>query len=262
VLVCDEVTVRHAGRPALDRVTVSAGPGQILGLVGPNGAGKTTLLQVACGVLEPGGGRVTVDGADLATLGPRERARRIAVVPQSARLPGDFTALETVLLGRAAHWRWDCRDRPADVEAARAAMRRTRTDALAARRLGELSGGERQLVLLARALAQEARYLLLDEPTAHLDLRHESMILELLHELAAGDRLAIVIALHDLALAARHADVVVLLGAGQVVAAGEPAKVLTAERLGGVYGIEVRVVREPATGSLIIVPESRRRAGE
>ncbi|MBI4606452.1 MAG: ABC transporter ATP-binding protein [Planctomycetes bacterium] len=252
MLKVEGITVCYGARTALEDASLEVRPGEILALIGPNGSGKSTLIRAASGVIAPRRGRVTADGEDVHGLRPALRARKLAVVPQAVSLPEAFTARETVLLGRTAYLGWLGHETPADREAAAAAMERTRTAGLAARRLGDLSGGERQLVLVARALAQRARFLLMDEPTAHLDLRHEAAILGLARELAHSDGLGVLVALHDLNLAARHADRAALLDAGRIAATGSPAEVLTPERLSAAYGTEVEVVRHPDTGLPVV----------
>lgn len=253
MLSVESVTLGYAGRPVLEGISASVRPGEVVILIGPNGAGKSTLIRAASGVLRPLAGRVLVDDQDVHTLRPNERAKRIAVVPQAASLPDSFTAHFTVLLGRTCHVGWMAKERPEDQAAATSAMRRTATETLASRRLGELSGGERQLVIVARALAQAPRYLLLDEPTAHLDLRHEASILRLMKDLAR-DGIGVLAALHDLNLAARSADRIVLLAGGRVMASGAPEDVLTEENLSEAYATPVRVFHDPVGGARTIFP--------
>ncbi len=241
--------LRYGAREVLRDVNLSAAAGEVVALIGPNGAGKSTLIRGASGLLKPAAGRVTLDGRPLHGLSPRIRARLVAVVPQAAQFPEAFTVEDTVLLGRTAYLGWVGRESDADRRIARAAMERAAVAPLADRRLGEISGGELQLALIARALAQEAPVLLLDEPTAQLDLRHETRILGMVRDLAHRDRRAVIIALHDLNLAARFADRIGLLGGGRLQALGAPAEVLTAETLSAAYGIPVQVVPHPVLGT-------------
>ncbi|WP_447974040.1 ABC transporter ATP-binding protein [Nitrospira sp. Kam-Ns4a] len=244
--VCD-------GYVLVDGVDLSIAPGEFIGLVGPNGAGKTTLLRLLAKLLEPSGGAVLLEGADLARLAQREVARRVAVVPQTAvAVDFAFPVLDVVLMGRFPHRR---RFEPLTAEddaLARQAMRETDTTALADRLMTELSGGERQRVVLARSLTQRPRLLLLDEPTASLDLSHQLRVLRLVRQLVETERIATVAALHDLQMASRFCDRVLILKRGALVAAGKPAEVFTPERLADVFGIVARVAPDPLTGGLAI----------
>lgn len=231
----------------LDGVSLSAAPGLALGLIGPNGAGKTTVLRLATGYLRPAAGRVTLFGRDVNAYGRREAARLVALVPQEAPSGLPFTAGELVLMGRAPYHAGLGFEGPADLAAADAAMVRTGIRHLADRPLDALSGGERRRVLLARALAQAPRLLLLDEPTSHLDLGHQQALVELVRALT-GEGVAVVAVWHDLTLAAAASDRLALLAGGRVLAAGEPAAVLTPETIAAAYSCEVLVDRHPVTG--------------
>ena len=231
----------HAGF-VIDGVDVTARPGRVLGLIGPNGSGKTTLLRLLHGALRSPTGQVTVDGR--ARLSPRESARRMAVVVQETGGETALTVAEMVLLGRGPHLSTFQRTGAADHEVAARCLDRVGATHLAARPFAGRSGGERQRVLIARALAQEATHLLLDEPTNHLDIRFQHEILRLVRDLGTCS----VVVLHDLNLAARYCDDVVLLGGGKVVAAGTAAEVLDPGILEPVYGIGMR--RVDVDGSL------------
>jgi len=252
MLSLNNIIVRYGLHDVLRDVTLTVNPGEVVALIGPNGAGKSTLIRAASGVLVPVHGRVTIDGMELSRLPPDERARRVAVVPQAARLPEAFTTFDTVLMGRTAYLGWLGRESAADHAIARAALERTCTAALADRRIGELSGGEQQRVLIARALAQAAPVLLLDEPTAHLDLKHQSGILDLVRGLAHDAGHAVLVALHDLNLAAHFADRVALLADGRLHGVGRPAEVLTAATLSHAYDIPIDVTAHPRYNTLLI----------
>ncbi len=254
-LALEEVRFRFDSRAPwlLDGVSLSVAPGRTLGLIGPNGAGKTTVLRLATGYLAPAAGRVTLFGRDVGTYGRREAARLVGLVPQEAPVGLPFTAGELVLMGRAPYRSGLGFERPADVAAAEAAMVRTGVRHLADRPLDALSGGERRRVLLARTLAQAPRLLLLDEPTSHLDLGHQQALVHLVRTLA-GEGVAVVAVWHDLTLAAAASDRLALLAGGRVVAAGEPAAVLTPEAIRAAYGCEVLVDRHPATGRPRVTP--------
>ncbi|MFO7168646.1 MAG: ABC transporter ATP-binding protein, partial [Chloroflexota bacterium] len=203
-LVLDNVTAGYRGEPVVRGVSLAVAAGEVLGLIGPNGAGKTTLLRAIDGTLAPQRGSVLLGGEDLHRLSALERAKRVAVVPQGLQLPEGFSVAEVVLMGRNPHLPPLGAEQPQDYRIAEEAMRRTGVLELARRRVGEISGGEQQRVLIARALAQQPRLLLLDEATAHLDLRHQAAIMGLVRRLARTG-LAVVAALHDLNLAALYA---------------------------------------------------------
>lgn len=241
---------------ALRGVSLSVAPGEILGLVGPNGSGKTTLIRAVVGAIKPVAGEVRVLGQDVSGLSQRERALRAAVVSQEPLLPGAFTALEIVLMGRTPHLRLLQNEGGADLAAVERAMRATKTWDLAHRPVGELSGGERQRVVVARALAQEAPLLLLDEPTAHLDLGHQAAVLDLVRNTSREGHRGVLAVVHDLTMAARYCDRLVLLAAGAVVGQGSPEDVLRADILSGVYGVPVDVFPHPRTGRPVVAPSA------
>jgi len=244
-------------RVALRDVSLDLAPGELLGLVGPNGSGKTTLIRSVTGAVPPVAGRIRISGEDAARLSQRELARRVAVVPQNPRLPDAFTVLDIVLMGRTPHLRLLQTEGPADLSAARRAMLATDTWALADRRIGELSGGERQRVVVARALAQEAPLLLLDEPTAHLDIGHQAAVLELMRAFCRAEGKAVLAAVHDLTLAAQYCHRLVMLHQGQVVATGNPSEVLRADLLERVYQARVHVFLNPQNGRPVVAPWPR-----
>ena len=237
----DGLTVTLGGRAVVQDVSTRVERGSWIALVGPNGAGKTSLLRAVAGLL-PCDGEVTLLGDPSSALDRRERARRLAVVPQDPETPPWLTVAEYVLLGRTPYLGPLARESADDRDAAARALARLDLEPFAERTLGTLSGGERQRVVVARALAQEASIVLLDEPTAALDIGHQQQALELLDTLRAADSLTLVAAMHDLTLAALYADRVLLLSEGRIVADGAPAEVLTEEALAAHYGVSVRVV--------------------
>jgi iron complex transport system ATP-binding protein len=249
------VTVELGGRPVVDRVDVDVADGEWVALIGPNGAGKTTLLR-ALARLVPFAGEIAIDGRPLAELSRGELARLVAVVPQEPSTPPWMTVAEYVLLGRTPHLGPLAKEGARDREAAARALARLDLLAFVDRRLGTLSGGEKQRVVVARALAQEAAIVLLDEPTAALDIGHQQQALDLLDGLRAESGLTLVAAMHDLTLAAQYADRMVLLDGGRVVADGAPTEVLTAPVIARHYGAAIDVV--PVGDRIAIVP---RRAG-
>ena len=235
------LTVAVRERTLVDGASWNAPAGQLTALVGPNGAGKSTMLRAIAGVVPERARResaVILDGEQLDTMAPRERARRVALVEQAADAVPQLTARETVRLGRTPHHRM-LGFSIGDERHVDAALLEAGAGELADRHVGELSGGELQRVHLARALAQQARLLLLDEPTSHLDVARQLELLALVRRLAA-DR-PVVMTVHDLALAATHADRVVLVHRGRVVAEGTPEAVLTADRIRSVYGVHASI---------------------
>jgi iron complex transport system ATP-binding protein len=247
------VGVTLGARAVLDGVDLAVAPGELVVLAGRNGAGKTTLLRVAAGLVPAARGEVRLLGAPLETLSRRAIAQRLALVPQETAVPFAFSARELVLMGRSPHLGLLGFETRADLAAAEAALERVGVAALADRAVPTLSGGERQLVMVARALAQEAPVLLLDEPTAHLDLAHRLALVALLRELARAGR-AVLLVSHDLGAAARAADRVAFLHAGRIAAAGPPAQVLAPALLREVYGVEADVVAHAA--GPVVVPRS------
>ncbi len=243
-------------RTALRGISLSVAPAEVLGLVGPNGSGKTTLIRAVTGMITPASGVVRLLGDDVAALSQRERALRAAVVPQHPLLPDAFTALEIVLMGRTPHLRLLQNEGAADLMAVERAMCATGTWEFADRPAGELSGGERQRVVVARALAQEAPLLLLDEPTAHLDLGHQAGVLDLMRRRCREERRGVLAVVHDLTLAARYCDRLVLLSAGKVAAEGRPEEVLRSDVLTKVYGAPVDVFPHPRTGLPVVAPSA------
>ncbi len=239
----DGITADYRGRTALRDVDVAIARGERVALVGPNGAGKSTLLRVLAGVLRPVRGSVELDGTPLARLDRPAIARRLAVVPQQVTLPFATTVEEVVGLGRLPHEDPFRGSRPADRAAISAAIERVGVGHLLGRDARELSLGERQLVLLALAVAQAAPVLLLDEPTVHLDLRHQVGAMELLVDLNERDGTTILAVLHDLGLAAHFFPRLILLDRGEVVADGTPTEVLTTERIRDVFGVDPEFVR-------------------
>jgi cobalamin transport system ATP-binding protein len=250
------IEVRYRRGPAVVRgVSLAVEAGESLALVGPNGSGKTTLLRAVSGAVPVASGTVRVEGRLQKELGRTELARRLAVVPQRAEFAFDYTAEEVVAMGRIPHLGVLGIEGRADRAAIEEALQRTGIGALRGRSVHELSGGEVQLTLIARALAQQARILLLDEPTSSLDLGHQHEVLEVLRAQSRTCGLTTVLVTHDLNLAAREAGRVVLFRAGVVVAEGRPAEVLTAERIREVYGAPVEVHATPGRPEVpLIVP--------
>jgi len=249
------LTVCYGDFTALHKVSFGVSAGEVVGLIGPNGAGKTTLIKALSGILPVKAGSARIQGKDLFRLSTRERASRLAVVPQARSLPADFTVWQTVFMGRTPYLGWLGTPSPQDNERASWALARTSTLELADRVIGELSGGEQQGVLLARALAQDAPVLLLDEPTTYLDLKHQSVLLKLVYELAHEHGIAVLMVLHDLNLVSLHADRVALMVEGKLRALGTPREVITPESLAEAYGLPLKVIAHPEYGTPLILPE-------
>ncbi len=235
----------------LDRVDLRAEHGQFVGLIGPNGAGKSTLLRALSNVLGYQEGAVSLHGAELKSLRAREVAEILALVPQIAPYTQGFTAFELVLMGRYPHLGRFQVEGKEDARISRDAMRLTETEAFADRTLDTLSGGERQRVFLARAIAQQPSILLLDEPTANLDILHQLKILSLVRDLV-DDGLTAIAAIHDLNLAARYCDRLVLLSEGRVLTEGPPQDVLTPETIESAFAVKAACYRDPISGALAI----------
>ncbi|MGE5071867.1 MAG: heme ABC transporter ATP-binding protein [Anaerolineae bacterium] len=259
MLSISELTVSYGRRRVLRGVSLRVAAGEVLALIGPNGSGKSTLIRAVSGVVPVESGRVEVGGRALSGLSVMERARHLSVVPQARNMPPAFSVYESVLLGRTPYLGWLGRAGEKDHERVRYALERTQLTALAERMVGELSGGEQQRVLLARALAQDTAVLLLDEPTTHLDLQHREALVHLVRELARAKQLAVLMVLHDLNLASLYADRVSLLVDGEIQGTGTPEEVLTEATLSRVYHVPVHVMPHPEYGNPLILPDGRNR---
>ncbi len=252
-LACRGVTVRYGDRVVLEQVDLELRSGEVLALVGPNGAGKSTLVAVLSGDLAPAEGQVLLDGAPLGQWSTVEVALRRAVLLQQTAMSFPFTVLQAVRMGRSP---WEAAGID-DVDGDRIvaeSMARTDVVQFADRVFMSLSGGERARAALARVLAQDTHVLLLDEPTAALDIRHQEQVLTVAGRLAAEGR-AVAVVMHDLGLAAAHADRVAVLSGGRILAEGPPGAVLTSELLSQVYECPIEVLRHPRTDALLVVPQ-------
>lgn len=248
-----DVVVSFGDHRVLDGVSLTASEGELLTLVGPNGAGKTTLLRTINGYLTPDRGEVSIDGTAVAGLSPREIGQLVATVPQSTSINFKFSVRDLVAMGRTPHRR---RLSPvhsnlsAPIERA---LDRTDTAQFADRPVNELSGGQRQRVLVARALAQETPALILDEPTANLDINHQMRLLSLIEDLVAEGK-TVIAAIHDLDLAARVSDRIALLADGELATVGAPEAVLTADQIEAAFDVSTTVTDHPVTDSRIVTP--------
>jgi iron complex transport system ATP-binding protein len=254
-----DVRDAHDGRAALvlDEVSLEVKRGTIVGLLGPNGSGKTTLLRIVSGILPPLAGRVWIGGQPIERLTRRELARRIAIVPQETQSTFDFSVMDMVLMGRYPHLGSFELEGAADQSIAREALTATGTAGLEARAFATLSGGEKQRVIIASALAQASEMLLLDEPTAALDLRYQIEIAALLRRLNAERGTTMIVSTHDLNLAASLCDHIVLLQSGRVLADGATGETLTAENIRKLYDVDADVQFHPRAGHLTVVPIAR-----
>jgi len=258
MIAVDSLTVRAGSATLVRSAAFAVSRGEWVSILGPNGAGKTTLLRALAGLVEFAGS-VVVAGSDARRLSRRALGKVVAFVPQQPVVPAGLTVREYVLLGRTPHLGYLAQEGAADLAAASAALERLDLGAFAARPVGSLSGGELHRALVARALAQEAPILLLDEPTASLDIGHQQTVLELVDHLRRESGLTVLATMHDLSLAAQYGDRTLLLERGRIVADGMPADVLTEGALAGLYGTNVRLVHEG--GTLAGVVPLRRRVG-
>lgn len=241
VLNVKDVVFAYSGVKILDRISLELERSEVLGVIGPNGTGKSTLIRCMNRVLRPQSGTVTLDGVDIQDMTRVEIARKLGYVPQSSKNSFPATVFDTILMGRRPHGGW--RSSPRDVKKALEMLKLVGLEDLAMRDFTELSGGQQQKVVLARALVQEADVLLLDEPTSNLDIRQQLETMEIIRRLVEDRGISALMAVHDLNLAARYADRILMLKGGRVFDTGDPFSVLTAENIREVYGVEA-VVKE------------------
>ncbi len=239
------IIVNYGEIEILHGLSLTVEAGEVVSLIGPNGAGKTTLIRAISGVLPLQSGSVTIEEQDLATISIDERARLLAVVPQARKLPPEYSVQQAVLMGRTPYLGWLGNPGKTDYEKTKWAIDRTQISDFTERRVDELSGGEQQLVLVARALAQDSPVILLDEPTAHLDLRHQATILDLVHTLARERGLAVLMSLHDLNLVSLYSDRIALMSDGNILAFGSPNEVLIPQYLSDVYQVALDIIPHP-----------------
>jgi len=255
-LSLNRVSFSYNDTPVLHHIDLAVEKGEMVALLGPNGSGKTTLIKLMSGILKPSQGEIRLDGSGLGRMKRREVAQRVAVVPQQFSMPFAFTLREVVLLGRTPFLKPFADGRERDHRVVEQAIALIGVEELKERFFNELSGGERQKAILAMALAQEPKLLLLDEPTAHLDINHQVEILDLVRSLNREQGLTVVGAMHDLNLAALYFDRLILLKQGRIFAEGTPEKVLTEEIIREVFSASVQVTQHPVTKSphIIITP--------
>lgn len=242
--------------PVFDGVTLNIQKGEFLGILGPNGSGKSTLLKLISGTITPSSGKIFVEGRNLREIAHKERARRIAVVPQESQIPFSFSALEVVLMGRAPYLPLLGFESETDIELAKRAMKETDTLQFADRDIHDLSGGERQRVIVARSLAQGPSILLLDEPTTFLDIRHQVELSNLVKRKNKEDGLTVITVVHDINIASTFCDRILFLKDGEIVVDGTPDKVVTYANVKSVFNAEVYVGINDLTGKPYYVPFS------
>ncbi len=256
-LTIDGIDCSYGSVDVLKDVDFAVESGQFLGILGPNGSGKTTLLKSISRVLKPQKGTILIGDENVYKMKTVDVAKQMAVVPQSTPVSFDFTALEVVLMGRNPHMARFKMEGKKDLDIAKNSMQLTRTWEFADRPVTELSGGESQRVIIARALTQEPQILLLDEPTTHLDISNQLEIMDLIKRLCETKKLLIVAVFHDFNLAARYCDSIILLNDGKIVAAGKMNETLTSENVKKVFNVDTIVKKHPITGSLYVIPISR-----
>ena len=261
-LRAESLTLGYDGRVVIDGLNLEIPGGRITSIVGPNASGKSTLLRGLARLIRPESGRVTLDERDIRSYGAREFARRVAVLPQQPVSPDGVLVAELVARGRHPHRGWFGGRSSDDDRIVAEVLEATGTAELAGRAVSELSGGQRQRVWIAMALAQRADIVLLDEPTSFLDASHQLELLDLLTDSNREHGTTVVMVLHELNLAARYADHLVVVDGGRIVAQGEPADVMTAETVGDAFGLECVVTFDPVAGSPLVVPIGRFHRGE
>ncbi len=246
------ISTYYADLRALEDVNLSIGKGEFWGVIGPNGSGKSTLLRNISRVLKPSKGQVELNGKNLYSLSPREVAREIAFVPEDTLITFAFSCLEIVLMGRFPYIHRFALEGKGELLKAKRALKMAKAEDLSDRSINELSSGERQRIILARALCQEPRIMILDEPTSHLDVNYEVEIFEILKSLQKNSNMTVIAVLHDLNLALRYCDHFVLLDNGRVVVQGNASQVMKEDVISAVYGIGMRAIRDKETDVTLI----------
>lgn len=258
-LTVDDLTLGYGDRTVIRDIDLSVLPGKVTGIIGANACGKSTLLKSMSRLLKPASGHVLLDGKDVHSRPAKELARTLGLLPQAPIAPEGITVADLVGRGRHPHQGIMSRWSAADDEAVAFALDTTGTAALADRAVDELSGGQRQRVWIAMALAQQTDLMLLDEPTTFLDVAHQVEVLDLLTDLNGSAGITIVMVLHDLNLAARYCDQVVMIADGGVEAVGAPSEIFTEERVEKVFGLRSRIIEDPVSGTPLVLPIGRHR---
>ena len=250
------VCLGYGRKVVLKALTFHVMPGEVVGLIGPNGCGKSTIIKALSRIISPHSGKILLDGKDISQIPRRDLARLLGVVPQIPLLPSSFTAFEIVLMGRNPHLGLFQYEGSEELAITWRAMERTATQSLAERRVGELSGGEVQCIVIARVLAQETKAVLLDEPTANLDIGRQVEILDLIKGLCRESNLTVLAALHDLNLASQYCDRLVLINNGRIHAEGTPREVIIPQNIKEVYGTDGCVYTHPINGLPVVLLKS------
>lgn len=260
-LIVKDLEFCYTSRTILNKISLELHSREMLGVIGPNGSGKSTLIQCIDGLLKPKTGSILLDGNDLKNISRKEMAKKVGYVPQTtSRSFFPSTVLDTVLMGRRPHLGW--RSSNKDVKNVIGVLRLIGIEDLAMRDINELSGGQQQKVLIARAIAQDPSILLLDEPTSNLDIKHQLEVIEIIREKVMERNISAIMAVHDLNLAAKYTDRIVMMKDGKIFAAGMPDKVLTPENIRSVYGVVAEVINNNGTSPHIIPLRSLRRLGQ
>ncbi|MFC2038300.1 ABC transporter ATP-binding protein [Chloroflexota bacterium] len=255
-LETQNVSLAYGRNVVMKDLSFRVAPGEMVGLIGPNGSGKSTIIKALSHIIGPSKGKILIEGRDISGIPRGELARLLGVVPQMPLLPSTFSAFEIVLMGRNPHLGMFQYESADDMDITWQAMGRTLTQNLASRRIGELSGGEIQRIVVARVLAQQPKSILLDEPTANLDINHQVEILDLIKSLCQENNLAVVITLHDLNLAAQYCNRLLLINKGEVHSQGTPREVISPENIKEVYGAENCVYTHPVNGLPTVLLEA------
>jgi iron complex transport system ATP-binding protein len=261
-LEMQKVTLGYDHYPVMEDISFKVSPGELVGLIGPNGSGKSTIIKALCHILQAQSGKITIQRRDITRIPRRELARLVGVVPQLPLLPSTFTAFEIVLMGRNPHLGLFQSEGKYDWRLVQKAMAKTGTDHLANRHVNELSGGEIQSLLIARVLVQETKAILLDEPTANLDIGRQAEILDIIKGLCVESRLAVLAAVHDLNLAAQYCDRLLLVNERHIHAEGTPVEVITEGNIREVYGADNCVYQHPVNGLPVVLLGAHRNTGK
>ena len=258
-LETEKITLDYGQQPVIKDLSFQLHPGELLGLVGPNGCGKTSIIKSLSRVLTPSSGRILLDGKELTAISRNELARLIGVVPQNPYLPETFTVFEVVILGRNPYLGMFGAETTHDMAIVWQAMEKTSITHLAKRRIGELSGGEKQRVTIARVLAQEPQVILMDEPTANLDISQQQDILDLIAGMCGEKNIAGLIAIHDLNIAAQYCTRILMLKNGQMYTEGTPGEVITAENVREVFDADTTIYPHPENKLPMVLPNGNHR---
>ncbi len=257
----ENVSLGYRHHVILSELTFQVSPGQVVGIIGPNGSGKSTVIRALTRIIAPIKGRILLSGRDISRIERQRLARMLGVVPQLPLLPSAFTGFEIVLMGRNPHLGMFEHEKESDLNIAWESMELTGTQDLARRSVGELSGGQIQSLMIARALAQQTKAMLLDEPTANLDIGRQVDVLDLIKRLSRDKDLAVLAALHDLNLASQYCDRLVLISNGRVFCQGTPSEVVTAANIEAVYGADHCVYTHPVNGLPVVLVDGAGRPG-